>query len=98
MKIAFDVDDCLINDQDWPKYKTIDLMRWFDRNAKAGDDLEIIVWSGGGIDYAQHFVDKFGLGYMVNRVIEKGSEEVDIAVDDQEIPPEGVKARVVIKV
>lgn len=37
------------------------------------------MWSGGGVDYAQHWVRKLGLDATV---VAKGSFKPDIAVDD----------------
>jgi hypothetical protein len=39
----------------------------------------MIVWSGGGIDYATHWRDKLGLKA---EVLEKGSFVPDLAFDD----------------
>jgi len=75
-KIAFDIDETLINMQNAPKYWVIDLLLWF---KKLGWD--VIVWSGGGVDYTKTMVHRLGLQDIV-RVIPKASEKVDIAVDD----------------
>lgn len=96
MKIAFDVDDTIwkirirevdgkkIGDQ-VPDYDIIQVLRWFVQN---GDD--VFVWSGGGVDYAQHIVDKLGLTELV-KVLPKvrlyddsNPYEIDIAFDDSE--------------
>lgn len=95
LKVAWDVDDTLIWNSDTPKWVGIDLLRWFVRLGHERTDL--IVWSGGGVEYAERWCEKLGIDRWV-RVIEKGSEEVDIAIDDMDIPPEGVKAKVVIRV
>jgi hypothetical protein len=60
--IAFDVDYTLINKDNTPNYEVLDLLRWFIRN---GD--RIVVWSGGGTDYASHWVDKLGLDALAER-------------------------------
>ena len=75
-KIAFDIDGTLLNTKDNPNYWVIDLLLWFN---KIGWD--IIVWSGGGIDYTRTMVYRLGLEDIV-RIIPKASERVDIAVDD----------------
>lgn len=93
MKIAFDVDGTLINFEDLPNYPVIDLLRWFSMH-----DWDVYIWSGGGQDYAMSWVNRLGLTNLIKGVIEKGSVEVDIAVDDENIPPEGVKAKVIINV
>lgn len=81
MTIAFDVDGTLIGqtfvDENVPKYKTLDLLRWFLDN---GDT--VYVWSGGGVDYAKRWAEKLGLDERC-KVIAKGSIPVDIAVDDE---------------
>lgn len=75
MKIAFDIDYTLIGKDYEPKHEVIDLFRWFE---KRGWDM--IIWSGGGIEYAETWAGKLGLEA---RVIQKCSEKVDIAVDDK---------------
>lgn len=61
--VAFDVDDTLIVpavatgfDRDVPNYDTIAVYRWFQAQG-----AEMIVWSGGGEDYARQWADKLGL-------------------------------------
>lgn len=79
MIIAFDVDGTLINFDNTPNHEVIDLMRWFYRN---GD--RIIVWSGGGVDYARHWVEKLGLAHMVTEVVYKDKGfNIDLAIDDE---------------
>ena len=56
MIIAFDVDLTLIDAQNRIKYKNLDLIRWFLDN---GD--RVIIWSGGGIDWAEKWVRHLGL-------------------------------------
>lgn len=61
--VAFDVDDTLIIpavatgfDRDVPNYETIAVYRWFQAQGH-----EMIIWSGGGSDYARQWADKLGL-------------------------------------
>lgn len=61
--VAFDVDDTLIVpavaagfDRDVPNYNTIAIYRWFQAQG-----CEMVIWSGGGADYAQQWADKLGL-------------------------------------
>ena len=93
MRIAFDVDCCLISIKDTPNYGIIDLLQWFQ-----AWEWDIYIWSGGGIDYAQRWADKLGFDFA--KVIEKGSQPMDIVVDDEIDPKdcEKIKAKVVIKV
>lgn len=46
---------------------------------------ELVVWSGGGQDYAQAMVDKYGLSHLVSRAAGKGDPGIkpDITIDDQ---------------
>lgn len=79
MKVAFDCDDTLVlggeHGRAIPNHNVIDLLRWFVRNGH-----DVIVWSGGGIEYAENWVEKFGLEGV--RVLAKAAIIVDIAVDD----------------
>lgn len=88
MKIAFDIDDTLMKfDHEWklqtPDYELIAVLRWFVAN---GDD--VIVWSGGGLDYAKRTIEKLGLHGV--RAIEKGSILADIAFDDSALAQMGI--------
>jgi len=96
MKIAFDVDGTLINSHDEPRHEVIDLFRWFQKNIVT--PLDLIIWSGGGIEYAQHWANKLGLKA---RIAKKFCEEVDIAIDDAldgEVPELNRKAKIIIRV
>lgn len=88
--IAFDIDGTLISNANGlgkeklniDTYNLMVLLSKF-KNTK------IIVWSGGGKDYAEQIVTKYGLGEYVERCYAKqGYDEtidgkVDIAIDDQ---------------
>lgn len=101
MIIAFDVDDTLIIppeatglDMDTPNYETIAIYRFFQSQGHT-----MIVWSGGGVDYAQRWADKLGLAPDFIRVkqkdlLEDGQPLVHIAFDDCDVD----LARVNIKV
>lgn len=81
MIVAFDVDGTLINFDNTPNYKVIDILRWFKSN---GD--RIIVWSGGGVDYANSWVRRLGLEVYATMIKSKRlaeQEGVDIAFDDE---------------
>ncbi len=86
MKIAFDIDDTLYKIvgiaprlRQIPDYEVIHLLLLLHKFG-----ANIIVWSGGGNDYAQTIVDKLGLTEFVT-VMEKGSIKVDLTFDDQKI-------------
>ena len=84
MKVAFDIDGCLIHQEgtgeepDTPRYDVISLLHLL---KKLG--CEIYIWSGGGIDYAETWQRRLGL--MDCTVIMKGSTMPDIAIDDEEV-------------
>lgn len=81
--IAFDVDDTLIkktaHGDDAPNYEVIRTLMFF-----YFIGCPIYVWSGGGIDYAEHWCRKLGIWGMVS-VIQKGSIKPDIVFDDEEV-------------
>ena len=79
LTIAFDVDGTLIDEDSRPIYRTVDLLRHF-----VEDGHDVIIWSGGGIEYAETFARKLGFEDLV-RVVAKGSEPVDIAFDDEAV-------------
>lgn len=93
-KVAFDVDDTLIipakatdNFRDVPHYPNIALLQWFQRHGH-----HVIVWSGGGVDYAKTWCDK--LGIQPDEVVKKGSKDVDIAFDDADVDLGSVNVKV----
>jgi len=76
--IAFDVDGTLIGLQrDIPRYKIIQLFLTFESLG-----YEMYIWSGGGLDYAEHWSEKLGLKA---KIVAKGSFIPDIAFDDEEV-------------
>lgn len=86
MKVAFDLDDTLIVPavatgfkQDTPAWETINIYRWFQFQGN-----HMIIWSGGGIDYARMWADKLGLRPDEIRLKAK-SDDVDIAFDDCDV-------------
>lgn len=94
MKIAFDIDDTLIIPSvvtgtiDTPNYKTIAVYNWFKKQG-----CYMIVWSGGGVDYARMWATKLGLTPDEIRVKAK-SEDIDIAFDDCDVDLAKVNVRV----
>ena len=91
--VAFDVDDTLIIpacatgfDTDTPNYETIALYRWFQSQGNY-----MIIWSGGGADYAKQWAGKLGL--TADEYHDKSPEEedgkakarhVDLVFDDRD--------------
>ncbi len=83
MKIAFDVDDTIIvpavatnMPSDTPNYPLIAVYKWFQ-----GQGHDMIVWSGGGVDYATRWAEKLGL-YPCTILVKEKRHDVDIAFDD----------------
>lgn len=96
--IAFDVDGTLIDSEGNPRYHVIDLLRWFAQSS----DWRVIVWSGGGIDYARTIARRLGLQqYKIMLGVKFDDPAVDIAVDDMADGIDTTKqlnAKVIIKV
>jgi len=98
MKIAFDVDDTLIIPAvatslpaDTPNYATIAVYRWFQAQGHY-----MIIWSGGGKDYAEMWGNKLGLSANEYRDKGMGSKDlsIDIAFDDCMVDLAKVNVRV----
>ena len=79
MIIAFDVDGTLFDEYANPNYEVIDILRWFLRN---GD--RVIIWSGGGQDYARMQADKLGFTFEETGIeaYSKGLDQADIRKPD----------------
>ncbi len=95
MKIAFDVDDTLIipavatnMPSDTPNYEIIAVLKWFQKQGHT-----IIIWSGGGVDYAKTWAEKLGLSPVEIRIKEK-ADDIDIAFDDCTVDLAKVNIRV----
>ncbi len=85
MKIAFDVDDTLIVPAninkfktDTPNYETIAIFKWFEKQG-----YEMVIWSGGGVDYAKMWADKLGLKAEI--LPKTATFDVGIAFDDCDV-------------
>lgn len=97
--IAFDVDGTILNNEnnvgDAPAYLkpsegvNLEVVLLMQILAKKIKNSRIIVWSGGGRDYAEQIVRRYGLERYVSRCYGKHEYEaeldgkVDIAFDDQ---------------
>lgn len=86
MKIAFDVDDTLVIpsvagavSSDSPNYDMIAVLKFFQSQGH-----RIIVWSGGGVLYAEHWANRLGLAPCEIRMKQK-SDDIDIAFDDCDV-------------
>ncbi len=85
MIICFDVDGTLVSMGNTPNYRVIDILRWF---VEHGD--RVYIWSGGGIEYAEHWIDKLGIDRFSNTLLpqmksKEVAEEIkpDITFDDE---------------
>ncbi len=77
MTVCFDIDGTLINYDGSPRQEVIDLFRAFE---KLGATM--VIWSGGGVDYATRVRDRLGLEAQIHA---KGSFKPDLAIDDQSV-------------
>ncbi len=83
--IAFDVDGTLITFEDRPRWDIIEMLKTLN---KLG--CYIIVWSGGGDDYARHWCEKLFIEEYVddyrNKIHDSEEETIipDICFDDEE--------------
>lgn len=76
MFVAFDCDGTLINYDGTPRTEVINLLKAFQAL-----NANIIVWSGGGVDYAKGIVRRLELKNVLVRA--KGSCKPDLVIDDQ---------------
>ena len=92
--IGFDVDGTILNNEGIPPKTPAHLRPQCGVNlevilliqilSKKMKNSRIIVWSGGGKEYAENICRRYGLERYVHACYEKGKceEEVDIAFDD----------------
>lgn len=92
--IAFDVDGTLLHAKtDKPRDEIIDLLK----SLSQLPDTSIVVWSGGGADYAQQVCHRIGLDPWVDSYAAKNgdpAEKVAISFDDQEVTLGWINIRV----
>jgi len=90
ISVVFDVDDTLAKiikqGEEYtqvPDYDLIQVMRWFINN---GD--KVYIWSAGGTDYAQMWVNKLGFADFITVIpkvdLGENRPDIDIAFDDCE--------------
>ena len=79
--VAFDCDGTLIEQvgdkADTPRYAVINMFKSYQNLG-----CEMVIWSGGGYDYAKRWAEKLGLDA---RISVKGSFTPHIAIDDCEV-------------
>lgn len=91
MVIAFDVDDTLLLppeatglEEDTPSEEVIAVYNWFKKQGHT-----MVVWSGGGVEYARMWADRLSLApdMVVPKTLTTldGQPYVDIAFDDCDI-------------
>lgn len=82
MKIAYDVDGTLIHKtytgRDVPRHDILQSLFWFHSHSHS-----IIVWSGGGQDYAKDWAEKLGISHLVEILSKDEYHGVDICFDDE---------------
>lgn len=80
--IAFDVDGTLISEDDVPQVPIINTLQVLSKLTK---NVRIVVWSGGGKEYAEMWVRRLKLEEYVWKCMAKDRFfHVDIAFDDQQ--------------
>ena len=92
--IAFDVDGTILNNEGVspgtpphmrePAHVNLEIVLLLRILSKHMKNTRIIVWSGGGKDYAEQMVRRYGLARYVDACYAKDDclEEVDICFDD----------------
>jgi len=95
MRIAFDIDDCLIIpsvatglDRDTPNYDTIALYKWFQAQGH-----EMVLWSGSGTDWAKTWGEKLGL-QPFTVLVKEARADIGIAFDDCDVRLADVNVKV----
>lgn len=80
--IAFDVDGTLVSEDDVPSFQMINTLQVLSKLTK---NVRIVVWSGGGKEYAEMWGRRLGLDEYVWKYMQKDRTfHVDIAFDDQQ--------------
>jgi FMN phosphatase YigB (HAD superfamily) len=94
VKIAFDVDDTLIDEEDNPRVEIIRLLRDLARLTES----EIIVWSSRGKDWAEYWLERLELSNHVQEARGKDSDyQADIAFDDDATELHLARCLVIVK-
>ena len=79
--VAFDVDGTLIDTDGFMNIGIVNLLILL----RSFKNVRIIVWSGGGLDYARHHAERLGIAKYVHKFAGKTEHQelnVDIAIDD----------------
>lgn len=73
--VAFDVDGTLITHGDEPRQHIVDFYRAFQKMG-----CRMVVWSGGGFEYAKYWAEKLDLKPDI--ILSKYSQENEVIVPD----------------
>lgn len=87
--VAFDIDGTLLNPDNTPNYRVIDILLWFVEN---NDD--VFIWSGGGMEYAERIARRLGLHTMITVIPKDASMNIDLTFDDQDVTLGKVNIRI----
>lgn len=80
--IAFDVDGTLVSEDDVPSFQMVNTLQVLSKLTK---NVRIVVWSGGGKEYAEMWGRRLGLDEYVWKYMAKDRDfHVDVAFDDQQ--------------
>lgn len=79
MRIAFDVDGTLFDEHNQPRLTVIEMLLLF------AERHTVIVWSGGGIDYARRRLNQINLDNYVTFLPKQAGQGIDLCFDDQEV-------------
>jgi len=75
---AFDVDGTLIDYNDVPREEIVEMAR-----SLAFDPANtVIVWSGGGAEYAAMWARRLGIDHLVTMMAKDNSIKPSVAIDD----------------
>lgn len=99
MKVAFDIDDTILipsvarmgfvpSGDNTPNYEVIAVLKFLQAQG-----VQIILWSGSGVDWALRWGQKFGLEPFTVRMKQK-SDDIDICFDDCVVDLAKVNVRV----
>ena len=80
MLITFDVNGCLVDENENPRPEILALLQ-----ALRGKN-KIYIWSGNGFEYANKIAKKIGIDKYIDGILSKyGTFKPDLAIDDQEV-------------
>jgi hypothetical protein len=90
IRVAFDVDGTLIDENDQPRWDVIAALRWF----ASLPDCQVVVWSGSGLSYAKHWGRVLFLPPGIVYWSKEPAPQADICFDDEEVTLAAVNIKV----